>query len=637
MRRRDDGGAAAWKSSTSRALSKVCRKRWRTLPLAAGSPTPPMRINCANALLGGELYLFGGLNAGPSKSLWALNVRERRWRPIPAKRGQAPAPRHGHTMCWDGLSSLWVFGGQGAATSSADSSRTHQGVKIRTLVKRICFNDFFEFDTKKQEWRDHVQAGVCPTSRRGHTATFVRGRCAVDPQQKQAQGSSAEAAAAAATAASNSADPIDSSDTSSQTRAEAGGGNNNTSNNNNNSSSSISPRPSSRAMTPEHGPEGRSPMRGRGKRGGGGGDGGGRGGVVGEPYESREMFVIGGAGTDPIRNMEVVYPQLWIFNFDRSDWTCVEAAGGKGGGGAGGKTKGSQAASGTAGGSGNGGAAAGPGPPGVFDHTATLAGGKHIVVIGGIMVGRALNSEAREVYMLALDTLQWSTVNPHPLGFAPPSLHGHTAVEDPTHAGRLIVFGGRGGNNWNTQVLTFESNKQLWSMAVCDTDAAEEGNNYASAVPNNNDGNTNKSGDGGGSQLRVTIQEDSVIGRADPSDGGANETTKTMSATSNNNNSCTPQPELCQPLGASLPPAPPGILATSSKISSPGDTAAVIKPTTMPHQRHGHTCFVWDPRELALTKSSDNVAAGRNTVSRGAGGAPASPKRGQSKVGLSCV
>lgn len=172
---------------------------------------------------------------------------------------------------------------------------------------------------------------------------------------------------------------------------------------------------------------------------------------------------------------------------------------------------------------------------------------------------------------------------------------------------------------------------------MCDTDAAEEGNNYASAVPNNNDGNTNKSGDGGGSQLRVTIQEDSVIGRADPSDGGATETTKTMSATSNNNNSCTPQPELCQPLGASHPPAPPGILATSSKISSPGDTAAVIKPTTMPHQRHGHTCFVWDPRELALTKSSDNVAAGRNTVSRGAGGAPASPKRGQSKVGLSCV
>lgn len=91
--------------------------------------------------------------------------------------------------------------------------------------------------------------------------------------------------------------------------------------------------------------------------------------------------------------MEVVYPQLWIFNFDRSNWTCVEAAGGKGGAGGGPKTKGGSAASG-AGGSG-GGSAAGPGPPAVFDHTATLAGGKHIVVIGGVMVGRALNSQVR--------------------------------------------------------------------------------------------------------------------------------------------------------------------------------------------------------------------------------------------------
>lgn len=54
--------------------------------------------------------------------------------------------------------------------------------------------------------------------------------------------------------------------------------------------------------------------------------------------------------------------------------------------------------------------------------------------------------------MLALDTLQWSILDPHPLGFSAPSLHGHTTVEDPTRAGRLIVFGGRGGNTWNTQV-----------------------------------------------------------------------------------------------------------------------------------------------------------------------------------------
>lgn len=58
------------------------------------------------ALLGGNLYLFGGLNAGPSKSMWVLNVRERRWRPIATKNGTSPAPRQGHTMCCEYLHML---------------------------------------------------------------------------------------------------------------------------------------------------------------------------------------------------------------------------------------------------------------------------------------------------------------------------------------------------------------------------------------------------------------------------------------------------------------------------------------------------------------------------------------------------
>ena len=54
--------------------------------------------------------------------------------------------------------------------------------------------------------------------------------------------------------------------------------------------------------------------------------------------------------------------------------------------------------------------------------------------------------------MLSLDTLQWSTLDPNPLGFSGPAIYGHTAVEDPTHPGRLVVFGGRGGSHWNTEV-----------------------------------------------------------------------------------------------------------------------------------------------------------------------------------------
>lgn len=92
---------------------------------------------------------------------------------------------------------------------------------------------------------------------------------------------------------------------------------------------------------------------------------------------------------DFLQNMEVVHPQLWIFDFDTSSWSCVEAR--EGGGGRRGK------ASGT-GGSANGGG--GPDPPAVFDHTATRVGHGHIVVIGGAMVGTALNSKASLIYGL---------------------------------------------------------------------------------------------------------------------------------------------------------------------------------------------------------------------------------------------
>lgn len=83
------------------------------------------------------------------------------------------------------------------------------------------------------------------------------------------------------------------------------------------------------------------------------------------------------ARTSPFssQNMEVVHPQLWIFDFDARSWSCVEAGDGGGGGSEGG--------------------GAGPAPPAVFDHTATRVGNKHIVVIGGAMVGTALNSKVR--------------------------------------------------------------------------------------------------------------------------------------------------------------------------------------------------------------------------------------------------
>jgi len=80
---KDDHG---WKSSTTQALSKVCRKRWRTLGLSAGSPAPPMRINCASGeffaarlLVGGRMlfayHAFAGAASACALIFWKLSAR----------------------------------------------------------------------------------------------------------------------------------------------------------------------------------------------------------------------------------------------------------------------------------------------------------------------------------------------------------------------------------------------------------------------------------------------------------------------------------------------------------------------------------------------------------------------------------
>ncbi|CAM9425677.1 unnamed protein product, partial [Choristocarpus tenellus] len=416
--------------SISFSPSQVCLKLWRTLELAAGSPSPPMRINSAITLLGGEVYLFGGLNAGPSQSMWVFNVRKRLWRPVQVAKGKPPAPRHGHTMIWDGLSSHWVLGGQGAETADADSSRTHQGIKIRTLAKRTCYNDFLEFNTETREWLDHVQAGVCPTSRRGHTATLVLDRCPMlaesPPNQVLHQDLGTGGSLSSQTHISNSNHGSHSRRVDEINTLASG--------------SRVSSN--HQGVGQEEGIDGHQ-MLGYEKHGQGLGCRQGKKHRCQEDtstremgrHRSREMFMIGGAGTDPIRNMEVVHTQLWIFNFDSETWTCV--ADGKEGNG--------------------------PPPPGVFDHSTTMVGKDVLVVVGGVMVGRACNSE---VHLLSLATLTWFTLNLNPLSFKPPSIHGHTAVEDPAKSGRLIVFGGRGASHWNTEVLTLTFSTGLWSKAV---------------------------------------------------------------------------------------------------------------------------------------------------------------------------
>lgn len=67
-----------------------------------------------------------------------------------------------------------------------------------------------------------------------------------------------------------------------------------------------------------------------------------------------------------------------------------------------------------------------------------------------------------QVFMLSLDTLRWSILDAHPVGFPSPAIHGHTTVEDPSMPGRLLVFGGRGSTHWNAEVDIWMSTRACY-------------------------------------------------------------------------------------------------------------------------------------------------------------------------------
>jgi len=177
------------------------------------------------------------------------------------------------------------------------------------------------------------------------------------------------------------------------------------------------------------------------------------------------------------------------------------------------------------------------------------------------------------------------------------------------------------------KVLTFDYKKHLWSMAVCDTapiDAEEAGNNGSSHRDNQKNG---------GGPLRVTILEEPVMGKAKlPGVASVGITTPSTtgppasspSAGTNNSSDSTRVANS----------GPAGVAGSGgggfSKVNA--GAHAVAAKGVMPHQRHGHTCFVWDPRDPVLTSKHDSAAAGSNSGGRGGGLPSSSPQRGQKKV-----
>ncbi|KAI7757017.1 hypothetical protein M8C21_004039, partial [Ambrosia artemisiifolia] len=101
----------------------------------------------ASAVIGSNLYIFGGIHNGSiSSRMFRLDTQNLTWEEVVVQ-GQIPSPRHSHTLVAHG-SQLFMFGG-------------YDGVKA--------LGDFYSFDVQSCTWKKEKMAGSTPYARFSHT------------------------------------------------------------------------------------------------------------------------------------------------------------------------------------------------------------------------------------------------------------------------------------------------------------------------------------------------------------------------------------------------------------------------------------------------------------------------------------
>ena len=145
---------------------------WKRLSVGGRSFIPPNRENCASAVVGNELYMFGGLGGGPEgryNLLCALNFNTLNWRVECPIEGAPPEPCCKHSMVeYD--RSIYIYGGEGEF--EGEFSRGDQ------RSTRHIHNKMYRYDTRTACWHALPTVGALPErripfARRSHSAVVV--------------------------------------------------------------------------------------------------------------------------------------------------------------------------------------------------------------------------------------------------------------------------------------------------------------------------------------------------------------------------------------------------------------------------------------------------------------------------------
>eukprot|EP01062_Namystynia_karyoxenos_P016521 TRINITY_DN16031_c0_g2_i1.p1 TRINITY_DN16031_c0_g2~~TRINITY_DN16031_c0_g2_i1.p1 ORF type:complete len:852 (+),score=250.35 TRINITY_DN16031_c0_g2_i1:65-2620(+) len=153
------------------------RVLWEAAFVASGDP-PPGRYDHAGAVLGAEIFVYGGQTGGghtaPSADCFAYDTDAQTWRQILPSEGKKAAPGHcGHSLSAH-KRKLYVFGGR---CPRQDKDKEEKGKEKQQRVRIQFSKDLWQLDPRAGKWK-HVKpsAGAPPRARSGHASCVSQHR-----------------------------------------------------------------------------------------------------------------------------------------------------------------------------------------------------------------------------------------------------------------------------------------------------------------------------------------------------------------------------------------------------------------------------------------------------------------------------
>ena len=157
----------------------IYTEQWSKLGISAGAMAPPPTYEACAAVIGLDIYIFGGnriktlSNWPTTNSLWKLSKTPNarfEWSKIEIiNKAKSPSPRCLHSG-WEYDGKLWTFGGRGL--SPIGFLNDHGDYQDYDVLSKVN-NQLLCFDPTCQEWMNPKCSGSVPPPLAGHASTII--------------------------------------------------------------------------------------------------------------------------------------------------------------------------------------------------------------------------------------------------------------------------------------------------------------------------------------------------------------------------------------------------------------------------------------------------------------------------------